>query len=767
MDRLVRLAVFSGLIASFWMADARGHDATSPVIDAVIAGPMEKTGQWRTKVQLMFEAASRTLVRRTFSLWDGMSTRDLDFTWQPDDPERDTAGRINGSGHLVWRMRNQPAYDPSSIFAEYRGSLHDGRMEGRGVYVESAGLKYDGQWHGGLMNGRGTLQLASGDEYVGRFSEGKANGDGRLIDLTGEIFEGSFVDGRKHGVGKTTLPNGASYLSSWTAGHESERSRFVRVAQSGNSIAPGVSDDVRIGIAVDKHLPSQVTADKNALWYEVANSTAVFQIRPGDSRLLKMWREKPELQLSFDEEVNEDRPGFVAPTKKQLVPLNLKLQLQNRSSSPIQITGLYLDVVSSTTETKPAIQITVGTVDGCFMNAAFSSGFTLENFGWGTAEDVALTFDLSSPKGGNNPIHISKKPGNLDKTLRVDIESDLKAMGVDTEYLKGLKEGFACSKGTPAKCLASFRATGKLGPITNSVQMQDSTFVVKFASSLDYTWRDAKGETQKWTHPFTATLPLGFLANRGECGELGAPQIVTNKSQQFKLDATGYKIPITYQATVPPTRAVPLVFPIEAQKSSSHNFSVVIQLADGREIRSRPANLLYYRPRWFSESEDDTNQDEGSDRIYLGGFSLNGTELGKLQDAAGTKCPAACDADSKCIGYSFDGWTNQCALMSQVTSMRRDPRAESILKKGAKRPVAAADTGVVERYANKKFDGSPFLVALSSTLDECEKNCLSENDCAAFNFVTTTNTCYLISSIYKKPTPSPATVSGMRFQPAH
>lgn len=99
--------------------------------------------------------------------------------------------------------------------------------------------------------------------------------------------------------------------------------------------------------------------------------------------------------------------------------------------------------------------------------------------------------------------------------------------------------------------------------------------------------------------------------------------------------------------------------------------------------------------------------------------------------------------------------------------MRRDPRVESTLKTGAKRPAVAADAAVVERYTNKKFDGSPFLVALSSTLDECEKNCRGEDDCAAFNFVTTTNTCYLLQSISMKPATSPATASGIRFQPAH
>jgi hypothetical protein len=83
--------------------------------------------------------------------------------------------------------------------------------------------------------------------------------------------------------------------------------------------------------------------------------------------------------------------------------------------------------------------------------------------------------------------------------------------------------------------------------------------------------------------------------------------------------------------------------------------------------------------------------------------------------------------------------------MSQVTSMRRDPRVYSTLKKGAKRPVVAADAAVLERYSNKNF----------------------EDDCATFNFVTTTNICYLISSFYKRPVTSPATESGVRFQPAY
>jgi PAN domain len=103
--------------------------------------------------------------------------------------------------------------------------------------------------------------------------------------------------------------------------------------------------------------------------------------------------------------------------------------------------------------------------------------------------------------------------------------------------------------------------------------------------------------------------------------------------------------------------------------------------------------------------------------------------------------------------------------MSQVTSMRRDPRVYSTLKKGAKRPIVTADSATLERYTNKKFDGPPYLVALASTLDDCENNCRGDNNCSAFNFVTTTNICYLIWSFSGKPVTSPATESGLRFQP--
>jgi hypothetical protein len=37
---------------------------------------------------------------------------------------------------------------------------------------------------------------------------------------------------------------------------------------------------------------------------------------------------------------------------------------------------------------------------------------------------------------------------------------------------------------------------------------------------------------------------------------------------------------------------------IDAARSSEHALRIVLQLADGREIRSRPISLMFFRPSW-------------------------------------------------------------------------------------------------------------------------------------------------------------------------
>jgi hypothetical protein len=67
----------------------------------------------------------------------------------------------------------------------------------------------------------------------------------------------------------------------------------------------------------------------------------------------------------------------------------------------------------------------------------------------------------------------------------------------------------------------------------------------------------------------------------------------------LRLDASNYRIPVAFRSNSPAGRTAQLTLPIKANKSSQHDFEVVLQLSDGREIRSRPINLLYYVPSWI------------------------------------------------------------------------------------------------------------------------------------------------------------------------
>jgi hypothetical protein len=446
--------------------------------DPDIAGPAwPEQGAWRTRIQQVFDPATRTLSRRMYTIWDPEPSRDLDFAWTPDRLAADKPGRISGTGHLTWRIRGRPGYDQSSVFAQYRGAVRKGRIEGHGTYLDRAGLLYEGAWKAGRMHGQGTLKLPSGDEYVGEFRAGKADGIGRYIDVTGEIYEGPFAAGQRHGRGTTTLPNGSKYSSLWTNGTENEESRRVRLAQGPGGRVPGGADDIRIGIPLDKRLPPSSRTDdpdirKGDLWYSVSNAANGLSIRPDNKRLMNMWKRGEEIQLRSDEETkNWENFGVLSLVRGQLVPLNLTIQVQNRSSRQIQISGVYVNVDSSMTDLQPAIQISQESAfEAAVIDERYVPYYFIENFGWSVAEDAKLDFTFASPTSPARkaPVRRTHNIGSIERSVKVDFESHLQAAGVDVSALnRNNAEGFQCkSKARPA-CLRELKATGVFGTLAD------------------------------------------------------------------------------------------------------------------------------------------------------------------------------------------------------------------------------------------------------------------------------------------------------------
>jgi hypothetical protein len=586
--------VLSGLLPAASLAASR--DNLIPGAD--IAGPAAAdTGVWRTKVISVFDPVERTLVRRMYTVWDATPAVDLDFTWIPNSLRDDVEGKINGTGRLIWRLKGKPAYDRASIFAEYRGGMKDGRPSGQGSYRDAAGLSYRGEWKNGSMDGSGTLTLSGGDEYTGMMRDGKASGMGRYIDVTGEIFDGYFTDGRRDGFGTTTLPNAKSYRSRWVQGQEAEDSRLVRLAQAGGQLPQG-SDNVQIGVKVDR-----TKARDGDLAYVTSSAGSNLMIQPDNKRLMGLWKNGDEIQLLDDEEGGSEY-GVFSLSHGKLLPLTLVFEVQNRSAAPVEAVGAYLNVASSASDLQPAIQINRD-IDVC-SQAQFHPTFKVENFGWSAAEQATLRFSFISPNvsGGTQTSDISKSIGAVAKTTKVDLEPELRAAGVNTGTLKAKSNaGFVCTVQSPPACFDQVKRTGVFGSLASRVGLIETGFYLNAKGTLGYTWQDNTGAQQSTTSPYNVQIPLGHIKIEAECGEGGQQQVIAARPLTFKLDQTGYRLPVSFQQSIPAGHTSRFAVTVDAAKSSQHDFTVVLQMANGREIASRPINLLYYRPSWFPAAQ--------------------------------------------------------------------------------------------------------------------------------------------------------------------
>ncbi len=656
LDRMYAAAIAAITVVGLWWLAGSSPvsaqaDAVLPLdqIDAAVnkileVGPWdEEVGIWRTKTQFVIDPVSHLLARRIVTIWDPRPSQNLDFIWSPAAGKQYDEEVISGPGHLTWRNRDRPAYDPRSTVGTYAGEMRNGRPDGRGEYKEVTGLEYSGEWQNGDFHGVGHLKLPNGDEYEGRFSAGKPHGEGRYINSAGEIYSGRFVNGRREGRAITTLANGVTYQSEWQNGMELAASRYVRLAQaSGGAPLPSTLDGVDLGVVVN---PVDLSHFKNAddlprpelvLGYAGANRPAGFDIRPAKTRLMGMWKDDANIGLSREEEL----PDFITPevsygvfsyAKSLLLPLDLTLNVQNRTTSPIQITGAYVDVEKSVTDREPAIQISVGHDLSCvrLRNAGvYHPTLSIENFGWGHADKARISYAFEKPRSrAAGPARAMRSLGTIDKTTMVSFERDFADAGVNTALLarQGKRlgaggsrapTGFKCSTVNDLKaCLGEIGGTRVFGSLIDKIDfrrddaqldpaaersvtnLQLSTEIV---GTLEYDWTDSTGEVRKRVSPFKEEIRLGVVnVQEGECDGSSLERIPGQNARDLRVDHTGYRVTLPFRESVPAGRVARFGLKLRAPRASQHDFTIAVQLADGRLIRSRPIHLLYYVPAWY------------------------------------------------------------------------------------------------------------------------------------------------------------------------
>ncbi|MBN9345662.1 MAG: hypothetical protein J0I48_05565 [Devosia sp.] len=534
-----------------------------PAESAAAVVPGSEPGVLRDWVQLVWNPVDRRLDRIAYTAWDPVPSLGLELQWVPDDPAAAGSGAITGKGTLSFRTPGAASYDPSATVAQYRGTLVDGRFEGEGEFVDSAGFAYVGSWRRGLMDGHGRLMQANGDEYVGAFRAGLRDGAGVFTDASGHIYRAGFTAG---------VPNVETLF-----------------AQS--------EDGLRIGIVAERR-PHNYEIGLDPMSYTSRSDGEVLTILPDDQRLLAAWHGTETINLTDDEQRAFDNisttPSFLGPAER-FDPLSLVFEIENATTAAVSLVGGFLEVADSKRNGEPAMQVRPFPRDPCSGIIEFLPRFFIDNFGWVSADNAALNVTAASLDGRSGGSSLSVPLGSISDSVMADTTEQLKSLGLDTDLVATTK--LTCTDPNDERlCLAELKQSGHFGQLAEFISLEFSTVTVNIAGTLDYDWTGSDGVTAAKSSPFSVVLPIASVANDAECGEGGEIIPVSHDPFMLRLDESGYRIAIPFAGDVTPGFTSRWRIELQAPETSEHDFALVLLTADGQQIRSRPVHLSYFIP---------------------------------------------------------------------------------------------------------------------------------------------------------------------------
>jgi hypothetical protein len=527
------------------------------------AVPGSEPGAMRGWVQLVWNPIDRKLERIAYTAWDPIPSLGLELQWVPDDPAAKGSGDLTGKGTLSFRKPGAASYDPTATVAQYRGTLVDGRFEGHGEFVDSAGFSYSGDWRDGLMEGMGRQMLANGDEYVGLFRAGLRDGDGIFTDASGHVYRAGF----DMGVPKVE----------------------TLFAQS--------EEGLRIGIVAERR-PHNYEIGLDPMSYTSRSDGEVLNILPDDQRLLDVWHGVAPINLTDDELLAFDNvsttPSFLGPAER-FDPLSLVFEIENATTDTVSLVGGFLQVADSKRNGEPAMQVRPFPRDPCSGIIEFLPRFFIDNFGWAIADNATLNVEPASIDGRTEGTTLSVPLGAITDSVMADVTEPLKSLGLDTDYVATNK--LVCTDPNDERlCLAELKQSGHFGQLGDFISLDYMTVTVNVVGTLDYDWAETGGASSHKSSPFSIVLPIASVANDAECGEGGEIIPVSHDPFMLHLDESNYRIAIPFAGDVTPGFTARWRIELQAPETSEHDFQLVLLTADGRQIESRPIHLTYFIP---------------------------------------------------------------------------------------------------------------------------------------------------------------------------
>jgi hypothetical protein len=232
-----------------------------------------------------------------------------------------------------------------------------------------------------------------------------------------------------------------------------------------------------------------------------------------------------------------------------------------------------------------------------------SIAFSIENYGWAAAEDARLEFRFQSHnrESSTEPTEIAL--GDIATVHDFTFESPLARFDVDVPALPDL--GYGCtSEESGLDCVDRLRRSGVFGRLSDYLVVQKRRFGFVADGFIRYRWKEGDGRAQSATSPFHAFIPIGTLESRAECegSDYEDLEDIGGGPFELRIAELAYRIPLPIRSTAPEGTVTRWRLGLEASKSSRHRLRVALQLADGRLVRSRDIDLLFFRPQTYPES---------------------------------------------------------------------------------------------------------------------------------------------------------------------
>lgn len=570
---------------------ALGICLSSPPAAAGDAAPVHAQ-----RLQVIYDAATRSVSRLEVGVVDPHPELGLDFVWEPapgNAPGIDAeTGLATGAGTLTWRIRGSANYDPATVYSTYRGTLRAGAPDGRGRLERRDGSFEEGNFTAGRLEGAGTSRDAAGNRYDGGFAAGLFDGQGRLARRNGTIYEGAFRAGQPHGKGTTRLAGGTTYESEWVDGVEIEATRpdavadlavggLIRVQAGGGS---GDAARTEMSVVVDQ----RITALQEVQFQHLVRDEDI-AVYPVSQEMNDAWNGGGMITESTDH--------FTVETDS--IYAFLQVEMKTGDESRVRLDSMELEVGYSDAYRKPmlALQQHIGCV-------GFRPDFNFMNHGWGAVRNPTMSVRFTSPDrpGESSPAYPVALDG-FEDGIDVSVLGALRQAGVDTAALTN--ERFFCDSYDQLNiCKAQVFNKVDFGEVGGFVH-GDNILQTTATGEIGYEYADDGGNLYSVEEYFTVPITLAVVEiddTVAECGDGGAMPADALRYIDVELP-TGQEnyaidLPIRGNKNVKDYTARLKVF---SEMSSLHSFTPVIKFADGSTRRSKPVTLFYYKPKYWPD----------------------------------------------------------------------------------------------------------------------------------------------------------------------